>query len=374
MAVSRTIDYVHIDRLRLDSQNPRIGRDKRKANLNQEQLLDVMSKWNLDELIDSFSEAKGFWTQDALIVIDDPNEEGALVVVEGNRRLAALKLLYGALHGSSRPPRWLADRIQEYRPEDDDPIFTELPVLKAETREEIAAYLGFRHVTGIQEWAPAEKAEFITKLVDEQGLSYSEIAKRIGSKSNVVRQNYLAFKLLLQIESEENFDWSEVEERFSVLFLSIRSEGTRSFLGIDLKRKPEELKQSPPAKHKDEIKPFVSWVFGTKDTDPVLKDSRDTDKFGEILGDPRAVDYLKRTAEPDFEMAYSLTRAAVDAVRYPLRQAAKFVRLALAELPGREAEEGVADEAWPVIEGSLTLALRTGDQNTTRAKDLLLAA
>lgn len=374
MAVSRTIEYLHIDRLKLDALNPRIGRDKRRAGLEQDALLEIMTKWNLEELVDSFSEAKGFWTQDALIVIDDPTEVGKLTVVEGNRRLAALKLMYGAVHNDEAPPRWLAERLVEYTPPDTDPIFTELPTLKADSRDDVAAYLGFRHVTGIQEWAPTEKAEFITKMVEEQGLGFKEIAKRIGSKSGNVRQNYLAFKLLLQIEETEGFDWSEVEERFSVLFLSVRSAGTREFLGIRLRDQPDELRTPVPREKTPELKPFVEWTFGTAEKDPLLKDSRDIDKLGEILGDLRAVEYLRRTDNPDFEIAYSLTKASADLILDPLRQASRFLRLALAELPGRDIDEEVKEAAWVVIEGGVHLARATGEPNLTRAKEALLAA
>ena len=91
-------------------------------------------------------------------------------------------------------------------------MFTELPYFVAESRDDIAAYLGFRHVTGIKEWPPAEKAEFITKLIEEHGLSYRDVAKQIGSRTDVVRQNYVAFKILLQLETTLDKDeWAEVE-------------------------------------------------------------------------------------------------------------------------------------------------------------------
>src|SRR5439155_1172680 len=100
--------------------------------------------------------------------------------------------------------------------------------------------------------------------VDEKRLSYREVARQIGSRADSVRQNYIAFKMLLQMEEIEGFDWSEVEERFSLLFLSIRSEGTRDFLGVQLKGDaPTADKPIPNEKH-DDTKAFVGWLFGTK--------------------------------------------------------------------------------------------------------------
>lgn len=376
MAISKQLNYVHLRQLRLDPLNPRLGRDKRRVGLNQEQLLEEMSNWTLDELVDSFARAGGFWTQDALIVTAEPpveNEEQKYLVIEGNRRVAALKLLYGALAKEIDPPHWLAQRLEAFHPDLEDDIFASLPVLIADSRDDVAAYLGFRHVTGIKQWRPAEKAEFITNLVDQYGHTYRDVAREIGSRSDTVRQNYTAFKMLLQMEEIENFDWSEVEERFSLLFLSLRSEGTREFLGVELVgEKPAHAQPIPPEK-KESTKEFVGWLFGTKEERPIVKDSRNVDKFGEILGEPRAVDYLRSTPKPEFETAYSLTESA-DLVIEPLTDAARNIRLALSEIEPRADEDEVKEAAWAVIEGGVKLAHVTGPDNLERAREMFLAA
>ena len=58
-----------------------------------------MRDWVLDELAVSYLESGGFWTHEALLIVHKKNwmENLRLVVVEGNRRLAALKYLYAAL-------------------------------------------------------------------------------------------------------------------------------------------------------------------------------------------------------------------------------------------------------------------------------------
>jgi hypothetical protein len=331
-----------------------------------------MSLWTLEELVDSFSQSGGFWTQDALIVVANP--DGRFTVIEGNRRLAALKLLYASILGEIEPPRWLQERLRSYHPNQDDDIFSRLPILRADRREDVDAYLGFRHVTGIKQWRPVEKAEFITKMVDENSMTFKEVAKQIGSRSDQVRQNYVAFKMLLQMEGIEELEWSEVEARFSVLFLSIRSQGTRSFLGVRLEGERPSGRQPVPADKERELRPFARWMFGDAQTSPVLKDSRDVDRFGEILGEPRAVEYLRSTDTPDFETAYSLTSASADLVLDPLRDAARHLRMALGEMSGRATDPAVVQESWPIIEGSLELAHLNGGENLARAREALLAA
>jgi hypothetical protein len=375
MAISKALAYLPLERLLLDPQNPRLGRDKRREGLDQDRLLHEMSSWTLEELIDSFAQAGGFWTQDALIVVAEKSDQGPtgnFIVIEGNRRLAALKLLYKAISGQIEPPRWLAERLTSFKPSLDDELFTNLPVLEADSRDDVLAYLGFRHVTGIKEWRPAEKAEFISTLVDEKKLTFREVARQIGSRSDTVRQNYLAFKMLLQMEEMEGFDWSEVESRFSLLFLSIRSEGTRGFLGVELRGDAPEPTKPIPDQKQDDAKQFATWLFGTRDRRAIVRDSRNVDKFGEILATPRAVEYLRKTVTPDFETAYSLT-ASADLVVDPLNEAARQIRLALSEIDERGVEDVVKEAAWPVVESSIALAQKTGD-NLVRAREMLVAA
>lgn len=375
MAISKELQYVHVENLLLDAENPRLGRDKRKQVLSQDDLLKEMSKWTLDELVDSFAQSGGFWTQDALIAVAqkvDGTPIGKFTVVEGNRRLAAVKLLYDAVRGKDDTPKWLAERLEAYKLPEDDPLFTNLPMFEADQRDDVSAYLGFRHVTGIKEWKPAEKAEFIADLIDRKGLSYKEAAKQIGSRSDVVRQNYVAFKMLLQMEEIEGFDWSEVENRFSLLFLSIRSSGTRDFLGVELAGTEPTKTQPIPTGKKDNAKNFADWLFGSKEKKPVVRDSRNVDRFGEILAEPRAVKYLQETERPDFETAYSFTESN-DLVCASLEEAARNIRIALSDLGDRGEEEEVVQASWPVIEASFDLA-QTSEQSKVKAKELYLAA
>lgn len=376
MGISKNLEYTHVDELRLDPLNPRIGRARRKESLSQDELLRVMSSWTLDELVDSFISAGGFWTQDALMVVAERTDEGNFrTVVEGNRRLAALKLMLKAVRGEFDPPRWLRDRLEGSGIDENNELFTAVPFLVADSRDDIAAYLGFRHVTGIKEWPPTEKAEFITKLIEEHGLSYRDVAKQIGSRTDTVRQNYVAFKILLQLEATLDPDeWAEVEDKFSVLFLSLRSSGVREFIGLDLNAAPAGEHDPIPERKKEDLKRYIGWLFGSKTKKAIVRDSRQVDRFGEMLAEPRAVAYLKEAAEPQFDIAYSLTRGSTDLVIDPLREARRHITLALSEIGIRGGESAVGEAAWPVIEGGIRLALATTSRNLELARELLNAA
>jgi hypothetical protein len=150
VAISNKIEYDDIEALFL---NPRLGRNNTGPKVPQEKILELMQDWTLDELAVSFLES-GFWPQEALLVVEELlYGKKRLVVVEGNRRLAALKFLQRAIQGNPKSPKWGEIAKTKEAPEE---LFTRIPYIKIGSRKEIESFLGFRHVTGIKEWKPAE--------------------------------------------------------------------------------------------------------------------------------------------------------------------------------------------------------------------------
>jgi hypothetical protein len=189
-----------------------------------------------------------------------------------------------------------------------DDLFTKVPILRVDSRADVDAFLGFRHVTGIMEWRPAEKAEYIAKLIEKNNLSYEDVRKKIGSKAETVRRNYISYRLLLQMEDEEDISARDVEQRFSVLFLSLRTVGVQKYLHIDIKAEPGQARQPVPKDRLKALAFFAQWLFGNeeKEIDPLVQDSRQVDNFGQILESLEAVEYLERTKSPSFEFAFRL--------------------------------------------------------------------
>ena len=229
MSISSEIKYVATEELKLDPKNPRLREDQH--GLSQPELLEAMTDWGLEEIGASVVES-GFWAHEALLVVREKlapkSKETSIIVVEGNRRLAAVRLLLAARAGQPSSPRWgkLASDLTGAAVEK----LKKLPTIQAEDRSDIDSFLGFRHVTGIKQWEPHEKAAFIAKLVDG-GLSYEDVMRRIGSKTPTVRQNYIALKLFRQLEELEEVAVEKVRNKFSVLFLSLRSSGTQGISG-----------------------------------------------------------------------------------------------------------------------------------------------
>jgi hypothetical protein len=357
MPIATKIQYESVDNLRLDPKNPRLGRENTVRNLSQDQILRIMEDWTLDELAVSFIES-GFWPQEALIVVKEPLQKvESLVVVEGNRRLAALMYLIKAKAGDPISSKWV-DIAAGITPANLEKLKTELPCVQADTREEVASYIGYRHVTGIKEWNPAEKAEYIASLIDDKKLGYEEVRRRIGSKAPTVRQNYISYRLLLQMEElPDEISLKHVEEKFSVLYLSLRSEGTQRFLEIDIRADPAAARRPVPQGKLDNLKNFALWLFGNAKKEPLVADSRAVDRFGTILTSPAAVEYLRRNERPNFETAFRMagggeaeTATLIERAADNIEEALGTVHHHLESRDGKKAVKRVGADAEALLE------------------------
>jgi hypothetical protein len=328
MAVDKKIQYIDPAELYLDPRNPRLGRRNTAEDLSQAQVLELMEDWTLDELAISFIES-GFWPQEALLVTEE-KVAGVkrLVVIEGNRRLAALRFLALAQSGKGASKRWT--EIVKSAPAKKLESLNEVPYLRADSREDVESYLGFRHVTGIKPWKPAEKAEYIAHLIEKRGMSYQQVMRKIGSKTPTVRQHYIAFRLLLQMESaDDSVALDKVEGKFSVLYLSLRVPGVKAFLSLDLDAEPKKAKRPVPPSKDSQLVKFALWLFGDEKRPPLVSDSRLIDRFGKILLSADALDYLERTEDPNFDTAYRKTGEDAEDVIGLLQKADDYTQEAL---------------------------------------------
>ncbi|AUQ54524.1 hypothetical protein [Phaeobacter inhibens] len=299
----RKIEYTALDQIALDPLNPRLGRSAHRENLAPDEIYNLMRDWSLEELATSFLES-GFWAHEAVLCVEEEvYGEERLVVIEGNRRIAALMRLKKAFDGDDTSKKWLEiiDGVDE-----PDDLFDQVPFIRLNSRNEVDAFLGFRHVTGIKEWAPPEKAQFIAKLIDENGLSYRDVMRQIGSKTPTVQRNYIAYSILMQMEETEGLDVGKVEDKFSVLFLSLARSDVREFLGVKEKFEvpPEQVKPAISKDYVQNLKEYSRWLFGDEENAAVVTDSRQVDKFAKVLASAEGLDYLRTVKRPSLEKAF----------------------------------------------------------------------
>ena len=131
----------------------------------------------------------------------------------------------------------LVENLNEDDLEKFEKLFRSIPYVQADSRQDIEAFLGFRHVTGIKQWNPEEKAQYIAWLIEQRNMTYEQVMRKIGSKTPTVRENYISYQLLLQIESDvEDFSPEYAADRFSVMYLTLKKPESKNIYRLILWR------------------------------------------------------------------------------------------------------------------------------------------
>lgn len=162
---------VQVIALQLDPENPRIP--PTPAPMEQRELIAELVKHdNVLDLMKDIAE-DGYAPIESLIGM---RENGKQIVLEGNRRLAALKLL---LSPDTAPPEALR-QVRSYAETTDTNDIKKVRVIFAPSREAAAKLIMQKHTRNqVEGWGPVMQARFYRKLADG-GLSPAEMAKRYG--------------------------------------------------------------------------------------------------------------------------------------------------------------------------------------------------
>ena len=308
---------VPVSDLRFDTHNPRLpayvartDADILRWMLEDARLLDLMGSIG----------AQGYFPGEPLLVT--PEIEGGeanppFVVVEGNRRLAAVRLL---LH-----PEEAAVRGQSVAAVSADAAFRPeaLPCLVYETRDSILDYLGYRHVTGIQQWSPLAKAQYVAQLLarftrDDEPEDLRAVAKRIGSRADYVRRLLTSLRVYQQILDKAFFGLRGVEEQsidFSVLTTALSYAQIAEWLG--LRETPDGV---AGAAAEANLRDLVDWLFRERTSgQTLLGESRNLRLLAAVVDHPEAVAALR--AGESLVDAAQLTEEVTEQFSAALRQA-----------------------------------------------------
>ena len=88
----KQIEFIDVDNLHFDPANPRLPSSVVDGKDDQAVITWMLKDASIIELMGSIG-MKGFFPAEPLLVTRDPKRTKHFIVVEGNRRLAAVKLL-----------------------------------------------------------------------------------------------------------------------------------------------------------------------------------------------------------------------------------------------------------------------------------------
>jgi hypothetical protein len=275
--------------LHLDARNPRLTVDIDPTD-------EVALLRALVEVYDAFEVAKsistyGFFPSEPLIAV---LEEGNYVVVEGNRRLSALKLLRS---GELRTAV-IRDRRDEWEAlATSGKIPPHVPTVIVEDRDAVAPLLGYRHISGIQEWEPWAKARFVASLVDHQHQSFDRAAASTGEEAPTVRSHYRNYHILRQAGETFGLDVRRAVDEFGVFTRAMNSAGIRDYIQAPAPREVVSGFDPLPNSAREPTAEALSWIFGDGEHQPVISDSREITTLGRVLASETARRVLRETRD-----------------------------------------------------------------------------
>lgn len=288
------IIYLPVDDLLFDKENARFAGMQKRAS-QQDIAKNLWEEMHLDELITSIA-VNGYYKHEPLLVTKEGRK---YTVIEGNRRLAAVKILL-----DSRLAQYVGARRRELPPlrAARAKELARLPVIIYGSRRELWSYLSYRHVNGPRSWSAISKAEFVAGLY-EQGISFDDILESTGDSYRTSIKMYNGLMVLRQGEKDTRFkrsDFNATKFNFSHLYTLIQFPVTKKYLGLDKLDSGKPFQKNPVPKIKlRRLEEILIWIFGSKSmkVQGIIKSQNpDLRMLDDVISDIEALDRLRETA------------------------------------------------------------------------------
>jgi hypothetical protein len=295
------IEYPNTSNLFFDWENPRLAEFGIKEDTEDAEIFSVLwENMALEEIVISIV-AHGFFTTEPLIALRNEN-----IVLEGNRRLAAVRIVLDP----DLVDKKLDDEVlQRINPQLISELQT-LPVIYVDDRKEAWRFIGFKHINGPTQWNSFAKAQYISRIRKKFDIPLKEIAFQVGDTHKTVQKLYEGIMVIEQAENQKLFSREDIKKGrlyFSHLYTALQYDGFRTFLQIS---NPElELDNPIPGEKSEELQEFLTWLYGSKktDIDPIIKaQNPDLRKLESIVKNHEALAAIRANQPLDF--AYELSR------------------------------------------------------------------
>jgi len=318
---------LEIGRLALDSANPRLPEAVERDEPSM--MAFIAESTAIEDLMQAIGQ-NGFFEGEPVVAV---REGGEYVIVEGNRRLTAVRLLNNPYVIEKPSARIVSiSNDAQYKP-------AAIPVIVRETRAEVLPYLGFRHITGVKQWEPLAKARYIEQIFNSTDNSlppdarYAQVAKTIGSRKDHIRRNLDALAVYRHIKENDFFnipDLSERTIRFAVLSTAIADERIGAYVGAseaansaaneDEDFIPTNPIIEPGALKKQHIKELAEWLYKTDEKGATrVGESRNLRQLSAVVSTPKALEAFKSGSTLSY--AYRITKGASEELKELLYEA-----------------------------------------------------
>lgn len=282
-----------VDDLRLDLRNPRMPDDH---FADEEEAIEYLAQHAaLEELVESIGNS-GWFDYEPLVVLSSEGDQQN-IVIEGNRRLAVLRILRDDGLAKRLGVRLPAPVHKDARPD-------EVKVWEVADRRDARDFIGFKHINGAFKWDSFAKAKYAAEWLDEDP-DVAAVSRRLGDTHNTVVRLVNGYRVLRQSE-RQGFDREKLPRRFafSHLYTALTRPSVRAYVGLE--EGSGLLGADPvPVSYSKSLRQLIAWLYGDEQTEPVIKSQNpDLGRLVSVLGNASATRLLE--AHPSLPAAYEL--------------------------------------------------------------------
>ncbi|MBP6702238.1 MAG: hypothetical protein KA385_01970 [Vicinamibacteria bacterium] len=288
------INDVPLKELHFDPKNPRLP-DAVNGAAEGEVFDWLLREETLLELMAAIGEQDYFSGEPLLVVA---RKGGGWTVVEGNRRLAAVRLLNDPDLAPIRKDsvRQIADDAK-HKPK-------RLPAVVFQDRDDVLLYLGYRHITGVKEWSPLAKARYLRTLLGTSKATpivCAKLARQIGSKRDYVARLLTGLAIFDRIQLDGPTK-ANAEDNFSLLTTALSYDAIAAFIGLTNGATDTSATGLEPTEARELLEIlFQPLPSGTTR----LGESRKLKELASIVRTKRALEQLRKGATIDVAAEYT---------------------------------------------------------------------
>ena len=315
---------ISVERLALDRDNPRFA-DLGTYKTEESVIAQLYAQSNLNELLMSISTV-GYVDVEPLVVFAGDAEGGRLTILDGNRRVAAIRLLLKPELAKSISRETGIDIKVPNISDKHRKTLTRVSVYRVESREAARELIGLRHMNGQERWGSYAMAKFAAAWHRAgNGAALENISSAIGDRSHMIRRMVMAIFVLEQAERNEIYSLSDRTNplfNFTLIYAALSQYSYVKHLGIENKWKElEKVQDIVPEEKYQELEDLLIWIYGSKKAgrNPIVEYYSDIKDLGEVIESPEGIlelrsgkslkDALKAIRPPDRTLAESLINA-----------------------------------------------------------------
>jgi hypothetical protein len=264
---------VPIERLCFDPGNPRLGGvATRKSQEQIQKYLEGPPHFAL-ELAGSMAE-NGFLPYEPLVV---RRVDGDFAVIEGNRRLAAVKSILSAAEGKYSTA--VTQRLKKI------PVLVFPSGAGQGDSEEVLRYLGVKHLFGFRDWPPLSKAMFLDKRMGSRN-DLGQVLKELNIKKQEAARYLIPYRLAKAAKAIfKKIDTAD----FWSLAESFGRTNIKAYIQLDYDRRTMQIRTFDPVK----LRHLTRFLYGKRRR---ITDTRQLSALGSVLGSKEAARKLEAGA------------------------------------------------------------------------------